>query len=71
MTLQVFLTPDELAVMLAVKRPTVLAMAKRGQLPEPIQIGPRVVRFRISDLETRFGFSAEKLAQFTNQELQQ
>lgn len=38
-------TTPEVAVMFGVDRPTIMRWVKRGQMPRPIRIGPRTVRW--------------------------
>jgi excisionase family DNA binding protein len=44
------LTVDEVADLLRVTRVTVYRMIRRGDLPVPVKVGPRSVRFRKRDI---------------------
>lgn len=42
---------SELQQRLKVSRATVYRMIERGELPEPVKLGPRMSRFRQSDID--------------------
>lgn len=49
------MTPDDVAAMIGRSRFTVLAMARRGELPTPIRLNARTLRWERSALLTAFG----------------
>jgi prophage regulatory protein len=49
----------EVAELLGVNARTVWRMAQRGELPAPIRLGERVVRWRLSDLREHLDRKAE------------
>jgi predicted DNA-binding transcriptional regulator AlpA len=68
---QVLLSPGDVADLIGLSRFTVLAMARRGELPAPIQLNARVLRFRAEDIAVRFGFDPACIAARVNQGPQQ
>lgn len=49
----------EVAELLGVNARTVWRMAQRGEIPAPIRLGERVVRWRLSDLREHLDRKAE------------
>lgn len=56
------LTPDDVAALLGRSRPTVLAMARRGELPAPIRLNARTLRWERSTLLQSFGIDPQQNA---------
>ncbi len=58
-----YLTPEEVAEALKLTPKTVLNMARRGQLPRPIKLTPKIVRWDWTDIRS---FLARKHQEVTN-----
>ncbi len=42
---------DEVVELVALSRVTIFRMRREGRFPEPLQIGPRAIRWKLSDIE--------------------
>ena len=51
------LTQKELSARLKIGRSAFFEMVKRGDLPQPISIGPRLKRWRARDVERHLGLT--------------
>ncbi len=45
------LDTKQLAALLGVHPRTVVRLVQRGELPPPIRLGPRILRWRVTDIE--------------------
>lgn len=46
-----FVSADDVAVILRVSRRTVFRMRQRGELPPPVEVSRRIVRWRLTELQ--------------------
>ncbi len=63
-SLPILLDAQEVAELLGVSERQVYALRKRGDLPPPIQLGPRCVRYRRAEVEAMVeGWAAATIAE--------